>query len=406
MKQFICELCGSDDIIKQDGMYLCRGCGTKYSLEEAKKLLVEVGQKACGEISTVDTAQIEKYLELSENAANGGNGQSAFDYANKALELDPHNYMAWVHKMKAMEYLATFGNLRLPEVVEAGFNAINYAPEESKDDVERMVYLYQLQRALDLMKISMNKLADTADIKNTFRSFLLISMLSATKNTMDVDRTTVELYDKVSYEAVELALSVPDEALEKYSELPKALLECAKQYQYVTDTLNERFKVYGASLTKEAVSFRDERKKSMENKASKVIKVVREKELAQKKAEADKRFKEYWESHQEEKERLESEKKELLENIKALELKLKDIPQLAEQSSLQKEINDLAAKKKALGLFKGKEKKEIQANIDTLGGKLKQVAEAVNSQTTAIKKEINPLKSRINAIDEELTKER
>ena len=41
MKKMVCEMCGSNNIIKQDGLYVCQYCGTKYSLEEAKKLFVE-----------------------------------------------------------------------------------------------------------------------------------------------------------------------------------------------------------------------------------------------------------------------------------------------------------------------------------------------------------------------------
>lgn len=39
MKAMVCEMCGSQDLVKQDGMFVCQNCGTKYSVEEAKKLL-------------------------------------------------------------------------------------------------------------------------------------------------------------------------------------------------------------------------------------------------------------------------------------------------------------------------------------------------------------------------------
>ena len=41
MKAIVCELCGSKDFIKQNGMYVCQHCGTKYDLEEAKKLMID-----------------------------------------------------------------------------------------------------------------------------------------------------------------------------------------------------------------------------------------------------------------------------------------------------------------------------------------------------------------------------
>ncbi|MEE0857186.1 MAG: hypothetical protein U0L58_07825 [Ruminococcus sp.] len=39
MKVIKCELCGSNQLIKKDGFYQCYYCGTKYSIEEARKLI-------------------------------------------------------------------------------------------------------------------------------------------------------------------------------------------------------------------------------------------------------------------------------------------------------------------------------------------------------------------------------
>lgn len=39
MPSITCEMCGSTDIIKENGVYVCRSCGTKYTVEEARKLI-------------------------------------------------------------------------------------------------------------------------------------------------------------------------------------------------------------------------------------------------------------------------------------------------------------------------------------------------------------------------------
>ena len=38
MTAIVCEMCNSNDIIKQDGLYTCQNCGTKYSVEDATAL--------------------------------------------------------------------------------------------------------------------------------------------------------------------------------------------------------------------------------------------------------------------------------------------------------------------------------------------------------------------------------
>jgi len=43
MKKIVCEMCESTDFVKEDGLFVCQGCGCKYSMEEAKKMMKEVG---------------------------------------------------------------------------------------------------------------------------------------------------------------------------------------------------------------------------------------------------------------------------------------------------------------------------------------------------------------------------
>ncbi len=59
MKKVQCEICGGHDIIKQSGEYLCRDCGARYSVEEARKLVVSVDQE--------DEAQIVLPTRMDNN---------------------------------------------------------------------------------------------------------------------------------------------------------------------------------------------------------------------------------------------------------------------------------------------------------------------------------------------------
>lgn len=42
MKKIVCELCESTDFVKEDGLFICLGCGCKYSVEEAKNMMKEI----------------------------------------------------------------------------------------------------------------------------------------------------------------------------------------------------------------------------------------------------------------------------------------------------------------------------------------------------------------------------
>ena len=82
MKQLACEMCGSTNLVKQDGMFVCQECGTKYSVEEAKKMMMEEGDtaeagapvKSPAPIKTDNTSKIVSstlYICFTKNASEG-----------------------------------------------------------------------------------------------------------------------------------------------------------------------------------------------------------------------------------------------------------------------------------------------------------------------------------------------
>ena len=64
MKQLTCEMCGSTDLIKQDGVFVCQSCGCKYSVEEAKKMMVEGTVDVSGSTVKVDVSDKVKNLYI------------------------------------------------------------------------------------------------------------------------------------------------------------------------------------------------------------------------------------------------------------------------------------------------------------------------------------------------------
>ena len=41
MKALKCEVCGSNDIVKQGDYFICESCGVKYTVEDVRKIVVE-----------------------------------------------------------------------------------------------------------------------------------------------------------------------------------------------------------------------------------------------------------------------------------------------------------------------------------------------------------------------------
>lgn len=84
MKQLTCEMCGSTDLIKQDGVFVCQSCGCKYSVEEAKKMMVEVK----GSIKIDNSEQIENYISLALSTLDNEEYKECLKYCNKVLEYN------------------------------------------------------------------------------------------------------------------------------------------------------------------------------------------------------------------------------------------------------------------------------------------------------------------------------
>ena len=95
MKQLTCEMCGSTDLMKQDGVFVCQSCGTKYSVEEAKKMMVEGTVDVTGSTVKVDTStELANLYQLARRARDDNNSEDAEKYYGMILVKDPTSWEA------------------------------------------------------------------------------------------------------------------------------------------------------------------------------------------------------------------------------------------------------------------------------------------------------------------------
>lgn len=86
MKAIKCELCGSTDVVKSEGVYQCAHCKAKYTVEEATKLLTEV---------KIDRSEeYDNYLSLARRAKGDRNAEEAEKYYDLVLRIEPDNWEA------------------------------------------------------------------------------------------------------------------------------------------------------------------------------------------------------------------------------------------------------------------------------------------------------------------------
>jgi len=154
----------------------------------------------------------------------------------------------------------------------------------------------------------------------------------------------------------------------------------------------------------------DKTKKAYNESVSDMLALVEKRKQRLEEVVGKRRFDEYWAAHQPEKTELESEKQYFTDQIAALNEEITTVPQKTEGYStmveLQKKVENLTAEKKALGLFKLKEKKAVQVQIDAINNEIAPIQARINAGIEEVQKRISPLQSKIEAINTELTRPR
>ena len=98
MKKIICEMCDGSEFLKEDGMFVCQGCGMKYSVEEAKKMMVE--DDSAPSANTVKTVKVDatdelnNLYQLARRARENNNSENAAKYYDMVLIKDPSSWEA------------------------------------------------------------------------------------------------------------------------------------------------------------------------------------------------------------------------------------------------------------------------------------------------------------------------
>lgn len=94
MKRLTCEMCGGTDLIKQDGVFVCQNCGMKYSVEDAKKMMIEGTVDVKGTVQVDNSAFVQKYLTNANRALEKEDWEEVEKYYNMVEQNSPQNMEA------------------------------------------------------------------------------------------------------------------------------------------------------------------------------------------------------------------------------------------------------------------------------------------------------------------------
>lgn len=120
MKVLTCEMCGGRDLIKDGGVFVCQSCGTKYSVEEAKKMMVEGTVNVEGTVKIDTSSELKNLYEIARRAKESDNSDNALKYYDMIMVKDPSSWEAnfYVVYFKAM-------GCRIADIWSAGNSMTN-----------------------------------------------------------------------------------------------------------------------------------------------------------------------------------------------------------------------------------------------------------------------------------------
>lgn len=144
MKQLTCEMCGSTDLVKSEGVFICQSCGCKYTVEEAKRMLIEGTVDVQGTVKVDNSAFVQKYLANARRALDKEDWEEVEKYYNMVEQNAPHSMEAVFFSSygKAMLSLTGedyFRRQQIFNVMNKSISVINDYYEETDENKEEVL---------------------------------------------------------------------------------------------------------------------------------------------------------------------------------------------------------------------------------------------------------------------------
>ena len=386
MKKIVCELCDGTEFVKEGGMFVCQGCGTKYTAEEAKSMMKEVeGGPVVGTPAVNPNQQkLDNILLLASSAYEADNKAEAENYCNQAIVMDAMCYKAWMLKGKAVGWQSKIDNLRIEEAAHSFCKAIDFAPEEEKESLKEQAVQELKNLGIALISLRKQRFSGSPDKEelngfSTARKVLLdsLTVLLSHGNVVGIPDGYLEEIATLMNQAAVAALNFvrkawngvdhpgekdfdtylgwigniesllrqaidvsdddDDEDLVRYKNLIIVLEEPMDAKSYKREWISWKSEydwVVEYTLSDTAKEIRRKQVKECKDAIKRIEDKKKAKEVAEKKAaeeEKKARIKAYWDAHADEKAKLDAEKKELADKKNKLN---------AEIASLTKQIDD------------------------------------------------------------------
>lgn len=141
-------MCGSNDLIKQDGVFVCQNCLTKYTVEEARKIMLDGDTKII-----IDTSKKEQNLfDLVDAQMKAENYAEAYDTASRLIELNSDIWQGWAFKGLSLSYVSNKDGFQFNESLVCFEKAYSLLCKQNQIEATDTITNYEFESIVCLFK--------------------------------------------------------------------------------------------------------------------------------------------------------------------------------------------------------------------------------------------------------------
>jgi hypothetical protein len=243
MKTIVCEMCDGNNFVKDEGFFICQSCETKYSVAEAKKLMVSgaaAGTEVAKPVEINKFQKIENALATAEKHFANSNYDAVVNICDQisadiGIEDDIEPYSKYLSTASYLAALSTGWNATLESntvgtsIEYANSAVLSAAAAQHGNDISP-----ELQElATKLWEHIKSRIYSLLEVANSF-------------NDVAVKEMTMHIHSLVKQmiEAIPKLLFLPPHVLKSELEEMEWLCSQGKGFSPKSNSLNDRLAFY------------------------------------------------------------------------------------------------------------------------------------------------------------------
>lgn len=202
MNELICEMCGSNDVIKDEGLFICQSCGTKYSVNEARRMMSGETVSIEGTVKIDSSSELNNLYEVARRAKDSNNAENAINYYSQILSKDPNSWEAQFYTVYFRSLNCKLGEItiaasNLSQNIDPALRLIKNSGTDPYNQKESVREIYDRLHSISQMlyKATEDSFADmSAEMQRRFCNDIVAKATSITKIYYTFGDKVVEIF--------------------------------------------------------------------------------------------------------------------------------------------------------------------------------------------------------------------